>query len=462
MSFALYRKYRPQSFEELVGQGPVRETLMQALKQRKMVHAYLFSGPRGTGKTSTARLIARAIQCEKLSEAGQPCEKCDVCKLNLAGDLIDLVEVDAASNRGIDEIRDLREKIRFAPTHANSKVYIIDEVHMLTKEAFNALLKSLEEPPENVYFILATTEIHKIPETILSRCQRYDFRRITEREIVDRLKHIASKENIAADLGALELLAKHADGGMRDAISLLEQFSTSEVTEELVRERLGLSHHQAGDELYGALGSCDTQKALAVVDSLHKDGYDLQQFTTGFLGLLRVKLHEAVAGEKRAIVPKLLQWVDLFDEAWIKLRRASIAQLPLEIAVIRATHGEATSAPVSDAAAPVGKNIVQPAQAKRQEGLMHLDAIRTQLPAIMKSIRNPAVRHSFESGNLKSQDKKMLTFVFPSKFHYDRVHNAEAIVQIETALKTVTGNDLKVVFELDEGIMNWETIEEKI
>jgi DNA polymerase-3 subunit gamma/tau len=325
MSLALYRKYRPRSFDDLVGQRAVRHTLMQALKQQKLSHAYLFAGPRGTGKTSTARLIAKAIQCLTPQESGAPCDTCEICQLNLKGELIDLVEIDAASNRGIDEIRELREKIRFSPSYAKAKVYIIDEVHMLTKEAFNALLKSLEEPPEHVTFILATTEIHKIPETIISRCQRYDFRRISEDEIVDRLEHIVDAESLQADRNALSLLAKHADGGMRDAISLLEQFSGEKVTEELVKERLGLGHHQACDALYGALGSQDTQKGLAVIESLHNEGYNLSQFTTSFLGLLRHKLHEAIQHDKRSVVPKLLDWIDHFDGAWMKLKRASIA-----------------------------------------------------------------------------------------------------------------------------------------
>ena len=312
MSLAFYRKYRPQDFEHLIGQGPVRSTLMQGLKQGRIAHAYLFSGPRGTGKTSTARLIAKAIQCENPGEDGTACGGCSVCSMNAKNQLIDLIEIDAASNRGIDEIRDLRDKIRFTPTHAKAKVYIIDEVHMLTKEAFNALLKSLEEPPAHAYFILATTEIHKIPDTIISRCQRYDFKRISRAAIVDRLKYIAESEKLEFDLEALELLAKSADGGMRDAISLLEQFSGEKITKELVTEGLGLTRHESCEQLYGALGSSDTQKGLAVIETLHSQGYNLQQFTLSFLGLLRNKLHEAVHANKSNIVPKILNWIDLF------------------------------------------------------------------------------------------------------------------------------------------------------
>jgi len=473
---ALYRKYRPQSFSDLQGQSAVRTTLTQALKQNKLVHAYLFSGPRGTGKTTTARLIAKAIQCEKRLETGEPCETCEICVLNNKGELIDLVEIDAASNRGIDEIRDLREKIRFAPTRAKSKVYIIDEVHMLTKEAFNALLKSLEEPPSHVYFILATTEIHKIPETIISRCQRYEFKRISERDLADRLRWIAEKEGLEAEPAALELLAKYAEGGMRDAISIFEQLATEPLTEELVRERLGLTNHQSCEELFAALGSADTQKGLGVIENLYKDGYDLQQFTTALLGLLRSKLHSAVLEKKHNVIPKLLAWVELFDEAWMKLKKASIATLPLEMALIRATHSSDVSVPATPVEARLPeKQLVPVEQTKRAEGLVHLDAIKKQLPKIYENISTPAVRSSFQTGQVKDLRGKQVVFVFTTQFHLQKVQMPSAFVEVETALQKVLGSDFKIVFELEEASaparatvpldaesMGWDTVEEPL
>ncbi len=472
---ALYRKYRPQSFGDLQGQTAIRTTLLEALKQNKLVHAYLFSGPRGTGKTSTARLIARAIQCEKRLETGESCDTCEICQINAKGELVDLVEIDAASNRGIDEIRDLREKIRFAPTHAKAKVYIIDEVHMLTKEAFNALLKSLEEPPAHVYFILATTELHKIPETILSRCQRYDFKRISEREIVARLEHIAAKENIEFEPMALELLAKHAEGGMRDAISLFEQFATERLTEVHVRDRLGLTSHQSCEELYAALGSADGEKGLKVIEHLYQEGYDLQQFTTSFLGYLRGKIHSAVKEKKQTILPKLLDWAELFDDAWMKLKRASIATLPLEVAVLRATQSHEALV-----AAPVEAPLPQ-AQAKRPEGLaapaqVHLEAIRKQLPRVHEAITSPAVRSSFQTGQLKDMQGEHLTFIFSTKFHLAKVEAPDALVSIEEAFKKVLAQDIKLHFVLEELLaspvasaapmdsvdIGWDTVEEPL
>jgi len=475
---ALYRKYRPQSFEELVGQAPIRTTLLQALKQDRLVHAYLFSGPRGTGKTSTARLIAKGSLCENKKDTGEPCGECEICQLVARGELIDLVEIDAASNRGIDEIRDLREKIRFAPTRAKAKVYIIDEVHMLTKEAFNALLKSLEEPPSHVFFILATTELHKIPETILSRCQRYDFKRISEADIVNQLKDIAEKEGREVEVAALELLAKHADGGMRDAISLFEQLSNEALTVAVVRERLGLRDNQACESLYAALGTADTAKGLKIVEDAHREGHDLQQFTTSFLGLLRGKMHEAVAEKKTMVLPKLLAWIDLFDDAWVKLKRASIATLPLEMAVIRATQSLEVAhaapvvvAPVQSVAKPiVFAAKVAPAAPIAEAGAATagsatLESIQKQLPHIYIAIAGPSVRASFQVGRLKEVRGKELHFSFASQFHLDKVQEPGAMVMIEEAVQKNLGPDFKVFFALSEPLtetLGWETVEEPI
>ena len=202
---SLYQKYRPQEFDSLAGQEHVKKTLQQALRKNVVSHAYLFCGPRGTGKTTTARLIAKALNCPNFdAETAEPCNKCDICESISNSSLIDVIEIDAASNRGIDEIRELKETIRFAPTLVKNKVYIIDEVHMLTNEAFNALLKTIEEPPENVFFILATTESHKVPETIMSRCQRFDFKRINHQALVDRLEFICQTEGLDFEREALE------------------------------------------------------------------------------------------------------------------------------------------------------------------------------------------------------------------------------------------------------------------
>jgi DNA polymerase III subunit gamma/tau len=238
---ALYRTWRPQDFDDLVGQEPIKKALTNALETGRISHAYLFAGPRGTGKTSTARILAKALNCEK-GPTAHPCNQCTNCREITEGTSSDVVEIDAASNRGIDEIRKLREQVYFAPVSSRYKVYIIDEVHMITTDAFNALLKTLEEPPDHVVFILATTEPQKILNTILSRCQRFDFHRATVDEIARHLARVAAGSHIEATPQALRLMAIQADGGLRDALSLLDQCSVmaSPVTEETVRQVLGL------------------------------------------------------------------------------------------------------------------------------------------------------------------------------------------------------------------------------
>lgn len=239
---ALYRKWRPKSFEDVVGQSHITKTLQQAIDTDKVAHAYLFSGPRGTGKTSTAKIFARAMNCVH-GPTSHPCNECEVCRHIINGESLDVVEIDAASNRSIEDIRTLRETIKFMPAEGHKKIYIIDEVHMLTTEAFNALLKTLEEPPSHVIFILATTEPERIPMTILSRCQRYEFRRITSHDIAERLLYIAGQEHIDLTKGAAHILAVQADGGMRDALSMLDQCvsnATGTIDEALVRSLLGL------------------------------------------------------------------------------------------------------------------------------------------------------------------------------------------------------------------------------
>jgi DNA polymerase-3 subunit gamma/tau len=241
-SQALYRKWRSQTFDELVGQAHVTHTLMNALKLGRVAHAYLFAGPRGTGKTSMARLLAKAVNCQAEPGLERPCNRCHICTAINEARLLDLIEIDAASNTGVDDIRDLRDKVSFRPAEARIKFYIIDEAHMLSNSAFNALLKTLEEPPDHVIFVLATTEPERIPATITSRCQRFEFKRIKLHEVTDRLAYIIAQEGFTAEPAALEYIARQGGGSMRDAISLLDQltaYSSQEITLELVRTVLG-------------------------------------------------------------------------------------------------------------------------------------------------------------------------------------------------------------------------------
>lgn len=299
---ALYRKWRPQGFDSLVGQEAVRTALTNALETGRIAHAYMFAGPRGTGKTSTAKILAKAVNCEH-GPTPNPCNKCQNCVRINDGTSMDVFEIDAASNRGIDEIRDLREKVAFAPVNGRYKVYIIDEVHMLTTEAFNALLKTLEEPPPHVIFILATTEPHKIPATIHSRCQRFDFKRVTDSDIVKRLREVADGSGIAADDDALQLIAVQADGGMRDALSLLDQCGVmaERVSAETVRSVLGIVGREALRELVKAVGEGNVPKALELLEALLAGGKDVKQIITELAEYLRAVLLYKASPEYREI-----------------------------------------------------------------------------------------------------------------------------------------------------------------
>lgn len=344
---SLYRKYRPQKFGELVGQPHVVAAIQGALAQSRISHAYLFAGPRGTGKTSAARILVRVLNCEN-SLNQEPCNQCSACKNLLLGRSIDLLEIDAASNRGIEEIRSLREKVNFAPTAVKYKGFIIDEVHMLTKEAFNALLKTLEEPPAGTVFILCTTEAHKLPETIVSRCQRFDFRRISENEIVDHLKFIFEEEKVSFEEAALKIIAKSARGGMRDALSLADQLVAvgGKLTLERVLSFLGCVDEGVICEILDWLAKNEPHKIFEEFARLSEVGVNWSSLTNQIVaGLRQVMLAKFVKSDSNNRQYLLLSqkrnlefWVqalEAFLTAEAEMKFSPMPELCLEMAVMR-------------------------------------------------------------------------------------------------------------------------------
>ncbi len=371
MTQALYRKWRPQTFDQVVGQEHVTQTLRNALALGRVGHAYLFAGMRGTGKTTMARLVAKAVNCLAEDVASRPCNACGVCQAVNEGRFLDLIEIDAASHTSVDDVRELRDKVGFRPNEGRYKVYIIDEVHRFSGSAFDALLKTIEEPPEHAIFILATTEIHKVPETILSRCQRFDFRRIPVQQIVQRLETLADAEGIGAELEALTLIARSATGSLRDAESLLDQLAAANegvVSLVQVQATLGTIDAALVAGLVGSLVAHDVGKGLDLIDQALDQGADLRQFTRQIIdhlrGMLLVQLQgtalldltsealQALQVQAGQIsTPDLVWAIKRFSEAEAELKGGWQPQLPLELALVEASIGSAREETESPAAA---------------------------------------------------------------------------------------------------------------
>jgi DNA polymerase-3 subunit gamma/tau len=381
---ALYRRWRPQTFDEVVGQEHVVRTLRNALASGRIRHAYLFAGPRGIGKTTTARLLAKAVNC-LAPEEQRPCNECAICQAVNEGRLLDLIEIDAASNTSVDDVRELRERIGFRPNEARYKVYVIDEVHMLSRSAFNALLKTLEEPPPHAIFVLATTESHRIPATVLSRCQRLDFRRIPVSKIVARLEWLAEQEHIPADREALTLVARQATGSMRDAESLLDQlasYSDGGITAADVRAALGTGAGEVVIQVTDALAAGDVAQGLSAINAAVDEGADPRQFARQMVehlrALLLLRLEAGVVpayvsddlrprleAQAAAFAPRTLaRAVRLFSQAAADAKGGWQPQLPLEMAFVEAALPAEPEEPVShEGPAPGGAHT--PPRARR-------------------------------------------------------------------------------------------------
>lgn len=467
----------------MAGQRHVVSTLQQAVAQDKLAHAYLFAGTRGTGKTSAARILAKVLLTRGMEDGTL---KQQIIEGVEEGNLVDLVEIDAASNRGIDDIRGLVEKIQFSPIVAKAKVYIIDEVHMLTREAFNALLKTLEEPPPYAYFILATTELHKIPATIQSRCQRYVFRQIQEEDIVARLRYVADTEKMEVEDEALRVIAHHVQGGLRDALSLLDQLrSLPKVTAEDVRSRVGDSGHQYVETVMDALRGGDKASLLASVRNMEEAGIPLDHFVRLLLAQARKELHAAVDAKQPAHA--LERMIAVLLDAVKDVRLAPVPGLVVESALLalcgpssdetgfrpapsvppaspppapRPTPPAAPSAPAASTPPPVAPAAVTtpipPVQAPRPAavvatpepsaapGAIDLFALKNAWPDIIKATEPASARVALKSGMIHSIDGETVVLSFTSAFNKEKVSTPEATRSVEAAFEKILKHPLKL------------------
>jgi len=488
----IYRKHRPQNFQEVVGQNHIKTTLQHEIASGNIAHAYLFCGPRGVGKTTVARVLAKSLNClSRKDKQYEPCNKCDMCEDITGSRSIDVIEIDAASHTGVDNVREnIIAAARITPTRAKHKVFIIDEVHMLSISAFNALLKILEEPPENVIFVLCTTEVHKIPGTIISRTQRFDFKRISVSDIVKKLSYIAGLEEITINKNILENIARHSEGHMRDAESILGQviaISGKEVTDkeaDLVIPRGDLIKAVG---LVEFLEKKDAASAISLINTLINEGIDLKRFLVDFLELLRkimlIKISPGLAdklsiefGEsielkvnnisKELELYEVLDFIDKFSEAKNNMEKSFIIQLPIETAIALICINKSTLkpapartfAPVQGNTGPknISKPAVEPAVKKNIEtiGNLNLDAIISRWNEVQ--IKTKKFNHSLSFilrvCEPKELNSEYLTLAFKYKFHRDRIEDMSIKKLVENVLKEVYGCQILIKTIIDENL----------
>lgn len=472
---SLYRKYRPQSFGDVSGQDAAVQTLVNAVKQDRIAHAYLFAGTRGTGKTSIARILAkhiltRGVEDEKIRSY--------VMRAVEEGSLVDLLEIDAASNRGIDDVRSLLEKIHFSPSVSAAKVFIIDEAHMLTKEAFNALLKTLEEPPSYAYFILATTEMHKIPATILSRCQRFPFRQISEEDIVRRLQYIADCEHITIDRAAVRMIAMNAGGSLRDAIGLLDQLqSFAAITPEQVAEKIGSIGPLYLDKLLAALETHDAEQVIALVRELEQEGALFEHITRLLLTKFREELHRQVAA--KGDEGPALRTIDRLLDCMKHLRNAPLPGIVFESALLQMTKEGPTPPvlvqpttkeapmtvpkpdPLSTTAAATSQHHAASAPStehKQQKTptivsahTCTIDELRTVWHTLVESMQPASAKMAMRNGRLREIEGDKVTVVFASSFDREKASAPAGMRSLEEALQAHAKHLLRIecVLETD-------------
>lgn len=478
---ALYRVFRPQTFSEVLGQEHISTTLKNAVLSDRLAHAYLFCGPRGTGKTSSAKILAKAVNCLDLQN-GEPCNLCANCKAINEERFLDVLEIDAASNRGIDEIRELRDKVRFAPSEGKCKVYIIDEVHMLTNEAFNALLKTLEEPPSFVLFILATTEAQKIPLTILSRCQRFDFRKINQDEIKNHLSEIVKEEGVKISDEALQVISRKASGGMRDAISILDQciaFAGEEIELSHVEMVLGTVNDESAAQLLDAVIARDYSKMFSMLNTFVQQGKDMKQIMQDFTAYIRALLLLKVSNDEHlsdisgnalniaktqmnsVSVDYLGRMINRMSEAQRDLRFSNQPQIILEAAFVDIMLQDGNSVSVQHISQRVEdtpglkaqKNTKKVQTSQPVRTITASDDLLLNWKEIMQEIKKQSIKlHAFLSeAKPASLENGVLILRFPYqyKFHHNSVNQEDNLRLIGQIAGKIFGIQLKVIAELE-------------
>lgn len=490
-----YRKYRPQKFNDLIGQDHIRQTLANALQNGSFSHAYLFSGPKGSGKTSTARLLAKALNCQGRSlepNSFEPCNKCISCREIASGASLDMAEIDAASNRGIDEMRELRDKIRFAPTAGRYKVYIIDECHMLTKDAFNALLKTLEEPPNHAIFVLATTERHKVPPTILSRTQSFEFKKADQTEMMKLLNHIVKKENLQIEPAALKLIARLSFGAYRDGLSMLDQVASLSgekaeiITLAQTQAVLGQTAEGLAWEFAAFLAQNERQNALKMTEKVYFEGKDLENFVSQVITIFRQVMlsksglaseFEASKDEREKLtqmaadlsLEKIVQIIEKLSETSGKLKALVLGQLPLEMAVVELTDAENQKSKVKSHDLSHGfeieeikiieEKMSEVVEMKAPEVIKKDPAIISksdfsQWPAVIIEVKkeNNTLAALLGGAQLKDITAEKINLVVRFKFHADQICNKKNCVIIEAAILQVTGTPKKIDCIVDKDL----------